>query len=151
MPADAPLSSEASGKQVVPGCPGALFCFADEWLTSSSQEQIVAARLARRPLLPTGVAEASAGLGGEAALSSVGFAGMRELSGVSSANVFRKRIHDPAQEMHVLSVHIPAPLHSESLMRLTGSELVQHSGMQESTKPFKWDNIFSNPMILNPN
>lgn len=44
----------------------------------------MAARSARRPLLPTGVAEASAGLGGEAALSSAGIAGMSELAGVSS-------------------------------------------------------------------
>lgn len=108
MPADAPLAEEALDKQVVPGCPWALFCFADERLTSSSQEQIVAARLARRPLLPTGVAEASAGLGGEAVLSSTGITGMSELSGASSENVFRKRIHNHAQEMHVQYVQIPA-------------------------------------------
>lgn len=64
--ADAPLAEENLDKQVVPGCSCTLFCFADEVFTSSSQEQIVAARLASRPLLPTGVAEASErdGLGG---------------------------------------------------------------------------------------
>lgn len=82
--ADAPLAEETWGKQVVPGCPWALLCFADEQLTSSSQEQIVAARLARRPLLPMGAAEASDGLGGEAALSSAGTAEMSEPSGTSS-------------------------------------------------------------------
>lgn len=84
--ADAPLAEENLDKQVVPGCSCTLFCFADEVFTSSSQEQIVAARLASRPLLPTGVAEASErdGLGGEAAFSSDGIAEIGELSGISS-------------------------------------------------------------------
>lgn len=86
MLADAPLAEEDLDKQAVPGCSCTLFCFADEWLTSSSQEQIVAARLARRPLLPTGVAEAfeMGGLEGEAALSSVGTGAKYELSDTSS-------------------------------------------------------------------
>lgn len=96
MLADAPLAEEGLDKQVVPGCSCTLFCFADEWLTSSSQEQIVAARLARRPLLPTGVAEAfgRGGLEGEAAFSSDGIDDKSELSGTSSENVFKKiKIH----------------------------------------------------------
>lgn len=92
MLADAPLAEEDLDKQVVPGCSCTLFCFADEWLTSSSQEQIVAARLARRPLLPTGVAEAfeRGGLEGEAAFSSDGTGEKCEPSDTSSENVFRK-------------------------------------------------------------
>lgn len=92
--ADAPLAEENLDKQVVPGCSCTLFCFANEWFTSSSQEQIVAARLARRPLLPTGAAEAfeSGGLGGEAAFSSDGIGEKSELSGISSENVFRKEL-----------------------------------------------------------
>lgn len=84
MLADAPLAEETLDKQVVPGRPCALLCFAEEWFTSSSQEQMVAARLARRPFLPSGAAEASDGLGGEAAFSSGGTAGMSEISGISS-------------------------------------------------------------------
>lgn len=92
MLADAPLAEEDLDKQVVPGCSCTLFCFADEWLTSSSQEQIVAARLARRPLLPTGVAEAfeRGGLEGEAAFSSDGIGEKCVPSNTSSENVFRK-------------------------------------------------------------
>lgn len=86
MLADAPLAEEDLDKQVVPGCSCTLFCFADEWLTSSSQEQIAAARLARRPLLPTGVAEAfeTGGLEGKAAFSSDGIGTKWELSDTSS-------------------------------------------------------------------
>lgn len=66
--ADAPLVVDNLDKQVVPGCSCALFCFADGWLRSSSHEPIVAARLAKRPLLPIGVSLARAldvCLGGE--------------------------------------------------------------------------------------
>lgn len=101
MLADAPLAEENLDKQVVPGRPCAVFCFAAEWFTSSSQEQMVAARLARRPLLPSGVAEASDGLEGEAAFSSGGTAAMNELSGTSSEKVSRKKGNTHAQEMHV--------------------------------------------------
>ena len=62
---------------------------------------MAAARLARRPLLPIGVAEASDGLGGEAALSSADTAMMGELSGTSPEKVFRKRINTLGQEMPV--------------------------------------------------
>lgn len=87
MLADAALAEEDLDKQAVPGCSCTLFCFADEWLTSSSQEQIVAARLARRPLLPTGVAEAfeRGGLEGEVAFSLDGIGEKCELSDTSSA------------------------------------------------------------------
>lgn len=59
---------------------------------------MAAARLARRPLLPIGVAEAPAGLDGEAALSSAGTAAMSELPGTSPASVFRKIINTHGQE-----------------------------------------------------
>lgn len=72
--------------------------------------------MARRPLLPTGVAETSegAGLGGEAALSSDGIGEMSELSGISSGNVFRKRVKTHVQELCIWV--IPRSLPSELLV-----------------------------------
>lgn len=131
--ADAPLAEENLDKQVVPGCSCTLFCFADEFFTSSSQEQIVAARLARRPFLPTGVAEASErdGLGGEVA--SDGIAEMGELSCISSENVLEVKIH----ELYMCVI-------KGSLKKKKS-----FSHMHETTKLLKFDNIFSN-QILNP-
>ena len=132
--ADAPLAEENLDKQVVPGCSCTLFCFADEVFTSSSQEQIVAARLASRPLLPTGVTEASErdGLGGEAAFSFDGIAEMGELSSISSENFLKVKVH----ELYVYVI--------KGSLQTTKKSF---SNTHETTKLLKFDNIFSNQIL----
>lgn len=98
--ADAPLVVDNLDKQVVPGCSCVLFCFADGWLRSFSQEPIVAARLAKRPFLPIGVSDVRGSLGGETRRS---FDWMGNMQGLSDTSENRDRIEGQCQMWHLLN------------------------------------------------